>query len=181
MPWRKVAAATLVALLLLAVTVVAVGAAVSVRVIGPSMAPTLRDGDRVLVRGTDRPQRLDLVVLRLREDGPLVVKRVVALPGDRVRIDAGPVVRVQPQGHGPWWRLVDRAWEGRWSRVVELPEQVVPPDGLFVLGDNPDHSEDSRTTGMAPGRLVSGTVRLRVHPPSAWGRPDQPATLQPEN
>ena len=82
----RVRMAGLALLIALAITVAAV-AVLAVEVHGPSMRPTLRDGDRVLLRpfsGGRTPQRLALVVARLTANGPAVVKRVVAVGGDRV-------------------------------------------------------------------------------------------------
>ena len=169
----------LVAVLVVAVTVVAVGAVVSVRVVGPSMGPTLRDGDRVVVGGSAEVARFDLVVVRFDEQAPAVVKRVVALPGDAVRIDPGPVVLVRPAGTGQWQRVDNPAWRGQWARPSTTAEATVPPGELFLLGDNPDASEDSRRLGWAPSRLVRGTVAWRVYPPSRLGAVPADVTLGP--
>lgn len=93
-----------------------------VRVAGSSMAPTLRDGDCVLVvRGVGIVPGA-VVVLR-RPDRPdlLVVKRLV--------------------------RRLSRGW--------------------WVAGDNPSHSDDSRTFGVVPEALVEGRVLVRYWP---WRR-----------
>ncbi len=171
--------ATLVALVSIAVTVVAVGAVVSVPVVGASMEPTLRDGDRLVVGGSTQPGRFALAVLRFDDTTPAVVKRVVGLPGDQVRIDPGPVVLVRPGGTGEWQRVDNPAWIGRWTRPSTTAEATVPSGELFVLGDNPDASEDSRQLGSAPARLVQGTVRLRVYPLSRLGAVPGEVTLRP--
>lgn len=208
--WRRTLIGVAVAALLLAVTTVAATAVLSVRVTGSSMRPALHDGDRVVVDPfADRPRRFDLVAARFAESGPLAVKRVIGLPGDRVRIavrlpgagaaagpdpgpDAGagagpdvgadtaaPAVLVRPGGVGPWQRVHNPAWQDQWRRLAPMDETVVPDGSLFLLGDNPDGSEDSRQLGVAPQRLVHGTVRLRVYPLSALGRPSGGASLQP--
>lgn len=169
MSWRRGIVGAIVVVLVLAVTTVTIGAVVSVPVVGTSMDPTLRDGDRVVVRGTSEVARFDVVVARFDDDAPAVVKRVVGLPGDRVRIDLGPVVLVQPGATGPWQRVDNPAWPGRWDRPTSQPETTVPPDGLFLLGDHPDASEDSRQLGAAPTRLLVGRVTWRVYPPSRLG------------
>ncbi len=110
-------------------------AAVTVR--GLSMQPTLRDGDRVLVRRVP-PGRLrvgDVVVARPgRSGGSWLVKRVAALPGDPV-----------PEAVSA---RVDRA--------------AVPDGALVLLGDNPAVSWDSRTLGLFDAVLLLGRVERRL-------------------
>lgn len=62
-------------------------------------------------------------------------------------------------------------------RDPRRPERVVikriagrEPGGWRVLGDNPDHSTDSRTFGAVPAELVVGRVVYRYHPPGRAGR-----------
>lgn len=152
------------AVLLLAATVVAVlrKRIVVVSVSGSSMAPTLRPGDRVLVRRVrgETPRPGEVVVVA--EPGPCrpgdptgargsrwVVKRVAAVPGD-------PEPPFMPA----------------WART---PEGVVAPGRLVLLGDNPELSRDSRQFGTVRADRVLGVALRRLgggqvsssHPP-AW-------------
>ncbi|MEU8527688.1 MULTISPECIES: S26 family signal peptidase [Streptomyces] len=144
------------------VVAAAVAAAVRIRtsvvvvsVRGNSMAPAIRDGERVVVRRRPlaRIRRGDVVVLRPPEtserDGGYGtdrhgagwnVKRVTALPGEPV--PAGTA------GAGP--------------------RDTVPPGSLVVRGDNPD-SIDSRHRGFFPGDQLLGTVVRRLGAPRAPG------------
>jgi signal peptidase I len=101
---------------------------------GPSMAPTLRDRDRVLVLRTRPPNvhRGDVVVVaqRTRSGSRWIVKRVAALPGDPA-----------PAG---------------------LPGPRVPPGMLVLLGDNPQWSVDSRDFGYVPVERVFGVAVRRL-------------------
>ena len=104
---------------------------VLVDVTGVSMLPTLRPGDRVLVRRTrlGSVRRGQLVVVAPPRhspgDPPWLVKRAVALPGDP---------------------------------FLDAP---VPPGRLAVVGDNRDHSVDSRRTGTLPASALLGVVVRR--------------------
>ncbi|SCG74096.1 S26 family signal peptidase [Micromonospora coxensis] len=118
-----------------------------VAVVGRSMEPTLRAGDRVLARRVPlaRVRPGDLVVVRapaamtagrpvLPGEGPgLLIKRAHAVPGDPVPVQRVPLLR----RHG---------------------EAVVPADRLVVLGDNPPFSYDSRECGYIPGGDLLGVV-----------------------
>ena len=110
---------------------------VRVTVRGTSMLPTLRPGDRVLVRRTSARsvRRGDLVVFAPpREPDPSwMIKRVLAAPGDPVPRDEVPLL-----------------WTYR--------EALVPRDRVVVIGDNPDHSYDSRQFGYVPARTLLGVV-----------------------
>jgi signal peptidase I len=176
---RWVAGALVIALL----AVIAAVNLLAVRVQGVSMTPTFTDGERVLLRpysSGDTPARLSVVVGKFAEGGQTVIKRVIGLPGDRVRIDTSgtaPRVEVQPGGQGAWLEVANPAWDGRWNSVPlaccrpdgkaggRTGPQTVPPGMLFLLGDHPAASEDTRTFGWAPIRLVDGVVRWRLR---AW-------------
>jgi signal peptidase I len=101
------------------------------------MAPTLRHGERVLVRRAriDALNRDDLVVFRRPRERTRswMVKRVLAAPGD-------PLPRAE----------VPNLWSCR--------DAVVPADRLVVLGDNPAVSYDSRQFGFIHGDTVLGVV-----------------------
>ncbi|MGQ0631999.1 MAG: signal peptidase I [Sporichthyaceae bacterium] len=168
---------------LIVVVLYAATSVFGVKIEGESMEPTLRDGDRVLLRpfsGGDLPDRFDLVVGRFEAAGPTVVKRVIGLPGDRVSIatpaEADPVVRVQPGGRGPWFSVTNPAWPGQWGAGIVRccrtdgtsspggKARIVPAGMLFLLGDNPIASRDTRAFGWAPVDLLDGVVAWRVRP-----------------
>jgi signal peptidase I len=123
-----------------------------------SMSPTVRPGDRVLVdKLTPRfvdPGRGDLVTFHSPVNGDLLVKRVVAVAGDRVGMDDAVLV---VNGHRVKEPYVD------YSRIdgTYFGRVTVPPDHLFVLGDNRFGSIDSRVYGPIATDAVTGRV-LRV-------------------
>jgi len=84
------------------------------------------------------PQRLDVVVFRFPDDeSELHVKRIIGLPGDRVDIVDGQVFINQSTAPLDEWYLPEP------PRVQNMTFQV-PADSFFVLGDNRNHSHDSR-------------------------------------
>ncbi|RKE22380.1 signal peptidase I [Streptomyces sp. TLI_171] len=194
--WRTVGVVLAVLLTVALVAAVAV-AALAVRVDGHSMQPTLADGQRLLTGpgSGGRAQRFDVVLLRTPGRQTTMVKRVIGLPGDRVEILArpdgsAPAVLVQPGGAGQWYRVDVPAWSGQDRRATPCcaadgrkqsvgAAQLVPPGKLFVLGDNPDGSDDSRSYGWGELSAVSGRVLWRVWPPSVLGPLDGAGALVP--
>lgn len=188
--------AGILAFVLIAVTGFSAVSILSDRVQGHSMQPTLKNGQRFLVTfGTsDKAARFDVLVLHAgRTGGTPIVKRVVGLPGDRLEIltdGSGYRVLLQPGGRGQWFRVNAPAWSGQDLNPVaccgsdgeksSLPAvQTVPEGKVFVLGDNPDESTDSRTFGWADISGIVGRVGLRVWPLSAFGGIGGRPTLEP--
>ncbi|HSV41215.1 MAG TPA: signal peptidase I [Nocardioidaceae bacterium] len=175
---RRVAATLLVLPIALALVAAAAVAVLAKRVQGSSMSPTLADAERILVlpgtSGSAEP--LDVVLLHEPGTEITIVKRVIAVEGDRVKIVAGrPVVEVQSGGVGRWVEVAQPSWRGRWTDVRDCCDasgreqlgaaaMVVPPGKLFVMGDNPDGSRDSREFGWAELASVQGRVWRKVWP-----------------
>ncbi|MER5203202.1 signal peptidase I [Streptomyces sp. NPDC002825] len=158
--------------------------ALGVRVDGTSMTPTLHQGDRILVApgSAGRADRFDVVLLRATGKDTLLVKRVIALPGDRVAIASTPdepfQVLLQEGGRGPVRRVVAPQWAAQAHRTGACcgpdgtrsarPElRTVPEGAFFYLGDNPDLSDDSRAYGWGALDRVEGRVGVRAFPVSA--------------
>jgi signal peptidase I len=93
------------------------------------------------------------------------IKRVVATPGDRLRIEEGiPIVNGQPVNGD--WQI--EACQGGGS--CNLPEEIViPEDHYFMMGDNRGQSDDSRFWGPVPRDWVIGKSFLTYWPPDRIG------------
>jgi signal peptidase I len=150
---------------------------------GESMRPTLLPGQRIAVGPLDRPPaRGDLVVLpRPRPTGGAasappdppgrleVVKRVVGLPGERVRLAEG---RIEVDGrvlHEPYL-------EGGGGDRLDLR---LGPAEYLVLGDNRAASSDGRDFGPVPGDAFVGRVRFAYWPPRRVYRRPRPVHPPP--
>ena len=149
------------ALALTAVVVIGVRVEVvePVRVASASMAPTLQEGDVVVVNKLDRvPARGDLITFRSPEDGERVLKRVVGVGGDVVAIrDAVLFVNeVEVPEHYVDHESIDALYYGPVTVTV---------GSVLVLGDTRANSIDSRTYGEVPLDAVAGTVVARLWPP----------------
>jgi signal peptidase I len=125
-----------------------------------SMLPTLQIGDHILVNKFlyyFRPiQRGDIIVFKFPQDETRdFIKRVVGLPGETLEIRGKQVFVNGTPIDEPY------AVYGDWpaSRLGErekLGPFVVPPGRLFMLGDNRDHSMDSRVWGLLDVEKVKG-------------------------
>jgi len=120
------------------------------------MRPTLDPGQRIAVAPLLRPPRRgDLVVVR-RPGRLEVVKRVVGLPGEQVRLRAG---RLEVDG-----RPVPEPYLPGGSGAGELDLRLGPAQYL-VLGDHRAASTDGRDFGPVGADAVVGRVRFAYWPP----------------
>jgi signal peptidase I len=134
-----------------------------VRVDGFSMQPTLEDNELVLVNKMaywlGQPKHGDIVVFRYpvnpSED---LIKRVIGLPGDVVKIQDGKVY-INGLGVSEPYIAAAPEYFGEW---------VVPEGQLFVLGDNRNDSLDSHEWGVLPFENVIGKAVLIYWPPPEW-------------
>ena len=126
---------------------------------GESMEPTLGDGDIIVLLKTDRFEPGDLCGFYWQNR--LLLKRVIALPGSYVEIDADGYVAVDGELLDEPY-VTDRALG---ECDITFPYQV--PDGkLFVMGDHRTSSIDSRSTviGCIEQSQIVGRVLFRVWP-----------------
>ncbi len=138
------------------------------RVHGQSMEPTLHSDQRLVVEKLSynnwlhlrSPQRGDVVVLRINGMDELLIKRVIGLPGDQVEIRDGQVFINHQMLDEPY--VVFPA-DGDYGPID------VPPLHLFVLGDNRNFSNDSRTFGPIPMKDVIGRAWFSYWPPEMVG------------
>jgi signal peptidase I len=125
-----------------------------VRVEGTSMLPRLEDRDRLFINKfvyhITAIERGDVVVFRYpRDPEKSYIKRVIALPGDRIRIDHGTVwLNGRP--------LKEEYVPPRYRDSRSMPEMVVPDDSYFMMGDHRSISSDSREFGPVNRDLIYG-------------------------
>lgn len=102
---------------------------------GESMYPTLNDGDVVFIEKiTDEYERMDIVVIK--HDGRYLIKRVIGLPGEEIKIENG---KVFINGNE-----IEDVAEGETSPGIAKDSILLGENEYFLLGDNREKSVDSR-------------------------------------
>ncbi|MEW5717862.1 MAG: signal peptidase I [Chloroflexota bacterium] len=131
---------------------------------GPSMQPNLYRGDRVLIEKISltfrAPQRGDIVVANRPGEPISVIKRVVAVRGERVAVRGGHVWINDAPLAEPWVTYFGGP---------DYPALIVPPDHVFIVGDNRAESRDSRTFGPVRLDEIEGRVLFIYWPPGHIG------------
>ena len=159
----------------------------TVRVDGTSMINTLGDQDLLLASkisyALHAPQRGDIVIVIPPIDpNQDFIKRVVGIPGDEFMIDSSsgsPKIEIKPGGKGPWQVLnepyLHEAWEpsnggfccqnNGESDNDGVPHAItIPSNDYFVMGDNRNHSTDSRYFGFIARDKVVAKAFFRIWP-----------------
>ena len=144
--------------------VLALVTAIRIEVVGWSMYPTLAPGERALfdrlAYATARPKVADVVLTRgVPGTERTIIKRVVAAPGDTVRVDSGGVwVNGVPLARDPETDDPQQAERVEWSLEAEQ---------YFLMGDAWDMSTDSRTFGPVARSAIKARALLVYWP---WAR-----------
>jgi signal peptidase I len=159
----------------------------TVHVMGPSMYPTVQDQDYLIATKIDYhfhpPQRGDIIIMRDPLDSSRdFIKRIIAVPGDRVLIGNG---HVYVNGHQLEEAYLNHeSWTGYPSWPASSPAnpqgQLMGHDEYFVMGDNRNNSSDSRVFGPIHRDHIEARAWIRVLPPTHIGPGDgQRATWSP--
>ncbi len=118
---------------------------IGVKVVGPSMLPTLETGDYLFVSTLAEPNHGDIVVVPNPRPtgGQYLIKRVVGLPGDTIKAENGILYRKGP-GESDFSAVVEGYLEGTWTHENKILPVTIKPGHMYVLGDNRNNSTDSR-------------------------------------
>ena len=141
------------------------------QVSGSSMETTLSDEDNLIVDKISyrfsEPKRFDIIVFPFEyEEDTYYIKRIIGMPGERVQIDGEGNIyidgEVLEESYGrEIMESPGRAWE----------EITLAEDEYFVLGDNRNHSSDSRdpSVGNIKRKDIIGRAFVRIWPFEKFG------------
>lgn len=124
---------------------------------GNSMFPNFQNENVVFIKKFNNDyERLDVVVVR--ENGKSVIKRIIAMPNESVQIKADGRVYINEN-------LLSNDY-GYPTEVFGCAEEKIQlgDNEYFVLGDNRDHSNDSRLWGAIEQSQIKGEVFIRIFP-----------------
>jgi signal peptidase I len=184
---RATTGRTILEYVVLAVVAIAVALLIQAFLVKPyripseSMENTLLIGDRVLVdriswRFSD-PSRQDIVVFHPPFDGPVLIKRVIGMPGDEISLNDGAVYVNGKKLDEPYVRRVggeavpSEPFDNGLPWSLQQP-YTVPAGNYFVMGDNRIDSGDSREFGPVPRGQLVGQAFARYWPPGRIGGVD---------
>lgn len=156
--------------MILAVAIYALVNLATVRFVvdGPSMEPNFQDNQYLMVSRIhylfNEPERGDIIVFHYPEQvTDDYIKRIIGIPGDTIefrdaRVYINGEIMGEPYINEPCAprNCADETWQ-------------LDSDEYFVMGDNRNHSRDSRIFGAIRREHIVGEVIARYWPPGAWG------------
>jgi signal peptidase I len=137
---------------------------------GPSMEPNFHSDQFIIVSRINyllgEPERGDIVVFHPPNqdaDEPPYIKRVIGLPGETIQIREGHVFINDVELNEPYIN------ETTCNTHCTEESLELLPDTFFVMGDNRNHSSDSRAFGIVTRDRIIGEAVIRYWPISDWG------------
>ena len=141
-------------------------------VIGSSMAPTLTDGDNLVVDKLTykfrEPRRGDIIVFPYKYNNKLnVIKRIIGMPGDTIEIKDN-VIYINGEVLKEFYGYYDESIPPKYPDVAPV---MLSFDEYFVMGDNRNISDDSRSNdiGLIKSDDIIGKAVFRLWPLNSFG------------
>lgn len=138
-----------------------------IKVNGPSMNPTLLDGDIMILNEIgyylDGLERFDIVVVNA--DDTKIIKRVIGFPGEHVEFKDNLLYINGEEIKEEFSHDVTHNF-----KLEELDYEKIPDDYYFVVGDNRGDSKDSRSIGLIKKDQIIGKTNAILFPFSRFGK-----------
>ncbi len=157
-----------------------------VKVEGTSMQPRLENEERIFVNkfkyNFEPIQRGDIIVFWFPDDpSKSFIKRIIGLPGERIDMDTLGRVTINGVALDESYLAPERNQmaRNRWASVREDWKNI-KQHYYFVMGDNRDMSNDSRSWGLVPEKYIYGKAMFRYWPLQRMGSLDSTADYDPE-
>jgi len=157
--------------IILVVVMIRVFIVTPVRVDGTSMYPTLNNSDILIEKKFDKSiDRFDVVVINYKKEK--LVKRVIGLPGETIRISvthvgSNFVSKILINGE-----VLEESYGYEPIEIAGIAANEVKlgSDEYFVLGDNRNNSSDSRVFGVFKKKDIKGITNFRLFPFKSFGK-----------
>ena len=128
-----------------------------VRVSGISMNNTLADGDILIINRSYSKIKVGDIVVIEKDNGELIIKRVVAKEGDSLTVDSQKRIYVNNE-------LIESSSAWRGTSALRYSDKVLDKGEYYVLGDNRNSSSDSRVYGIFNEEQIVGKVVIGLIP-----------------
>ena len=146
-------------LIIIAVILIRTFIITPVRVDGASMDQTLKDGEILLLYKLSNVDYGDILVLDEEKEDEIIIKRIIAMPGDTVSI----------KNHTVYVNDEELKEDYAYGETSDYEEITLGDDEYFVLGDNRPISKDSRYFGPVKEDEIIGKVIFRLWPFNKFG------------
>ncbi|WP_168122272.1 signal peptidase I [Paenibacillus sp. HB172176] len=146
---------------------------------GPSMHPNFQTGERLIVNKIlytfEEPKRGEVVVFNVPEQGRKFIKRVIGVPGDKVRLEGDDLYINDEKVEEPYIEDAVKAAQangglyngqgGRYNFPNDTVKESVVPEGMILaFGDNRSDSTDSRIIGFVDDKEIVGRADVIFWP-----------------
>lgn len=141
---------------------------------GASMEPNFQDGDYLIINEINyrfsEPKRGEVIVFRFPEDPrQFFIKRIVGLPGETVQFQNGSIKIINSQNPSGFFLDESDYLPPHIKSYDDNMRVKLGPNEFFVLGDNRNHSSDSRRWGALPRQNIIGKAFFRIWPFDNFG------------